>query len=209
MKRIKRSHLWVYSIAVILCLFIAGEISYMIRAGAESLPVQGAAADFTATDVADGKQVALQNLQGKIVLMTWYYTHCTNECPLTMYRFEQMQNQLTRDRLFGGRVVLVAMTLDPARDTPSVILQYSRHFHANYRGWYFLRANVGKTDRILKSWGVEVKPSTNKEFIEHTTKTVLIDQSGNIRATFPTANLNPSAVVADIRNLVSRESWQA
>lgn len=198
---------WFYPLAVLLALVVVGEIAYMFRTGEESLPVTGRAADFAAQDVYTGRTVSLRGLEGKIVLLTWYYTHCTDECPLTMYRFYQIQQKLRAQGLFGRQAVLVALTLDPGRDTPAVIRQYGNHFHDDPAGWYFLRATPAQTIRILGAWGVSVKPSTDKEFIEHTTKTVLIDQNGNVRATYPTANLNPSQVVSDIRGLVARANW--
>lgn len=179
----------------------------MARAGGNSLPVAGQAPNFTAQDISDNQPVAMQNLNGKIVLITWYYTHCTDECPLTMYRFEQIQKQLQKQGLFGKKVVLIAMTLDPKRDTAPVIAQYAAHFNADTSGWYFLRATPVQTARILGQWGIQVKASANKEFLEHVSKTDLIDQNGNIRAQYNTANLDPTKVVSDIHNLVSRMRW--
>ncbi|MDQ0188629.1 SCO family protein [Alicyclobacillus cycloheptanicus] len=196
-----------YGIIGVLIVAVIGGIWYMLRAGGGSLPVEGQAPNFSAQDVSLNKTVSMQSLSGKIVLITWYYTHCTDECPLTMYRFEQIQQQLEKQGTFGKNVILVAMTLDPTRDTPPVIRQYANHFHANANGWYFLRANPAQTIQILNAWGIKVKPSTDKEFIEHTSKTDLIDQNGNIRAEYNTANLNPNQVVHDVNSLVSRTNW--
>lgn len=196
-----------YGVVAVLVLAIIGGITYMLRQGGGSLPVAGQETNFTATNVVTGKGVSMKSLNGKIVLITWYYTHCTDECPLTMFRFSQIQDQLEKQNLFGKKVVLIAMTLDPARDTAPVIKQYGAHFKANYSGWYFLRANPSQTIQILNKWGIQVKPSTNKEFIEHTSKTELIDQNGNIREEYNTANLNPKQVVSNINNLVSRMNW--
>lgn len=178
----------------------------MFREGANSLPVAGQAANFTAQNV-NGQTVSLNNLNGKIVLMTWYYTHCTDECPLTMYRFSQVQKQLERQGVFGKKVVLIAMTLDPTRDTMPVLRQYGQHFGADFSGWYFLRTSETNTLQILNAWGIQAKPSTDKEFIEHTSKTVLIDQNGNIRKEYNTANLDPKQITSDIDSLLRREKW--
>jgi protein SCO1/2 len=150
----------------LLILGLLGGIGNIWRAGTGTLPVAGQAPNFTATDVT-GKTVSLSSLHGKIILMTWYYTHCTDECPLTMYRFEQIQNELIKQHEFGKRVLLIAMTLDPTRDTVPVIEKCGQHFNANLSGWYLLRTSLQKTDAILRAWGIQAKPSSNKEFIEH------------------------------------------
>lgn len=195
-----------YTIISVLVIGIVGSIVYIIRAGGGSLPVSGQAPNFSAEDI-HGTTVSMKDLNGKLVLITWYYTHCTDECPLTMYRFEQIQNQLEQQGDFGKKVVLVAVTLDPARDTIPVIRQYAAHYHANLNGWYFLRANPAQTVQILHKWGIQVKPSTDKEFIEHTSKTDLLDQSGNIRASYNTANLDTKTVLSNINSLIARMNW--
>ncbi|MCL6454275.1 MAG: SCO family protein [Alicyclobacillus sp.] len=205
----RRKRLWnvsFYTFAAALVVAVVGGIVYMFRQGAGTLPVAGQAPNFSATDVT-GQTVSMSSLTGKVVLVTWYYTHCTDECPLTMYHFEQIQGQLEKEGLFGKKVVLMAITLDPARDTQPVIRAYAAHYNANLRGWYFLRANPAETVQILKGWGIQVKESTDKEFIEHTIKTELIDANGNIRATYNTANLNDSQILSDIHSLIQREHW--
>jgi len=198
---------WVLNgIIGVLIVAVIGAIVYMFRLGSGSLPVAGQAPQFSAQNV-NGKTVSMSDLNGKIVLVTWYYTHCTDECPLTMFRFEQIQNQLEKQGEFGKNVVLLAITLDPTRDTVPVIKQYANHYNANFSGWYFLRANPNQTATILKKWGIQVQQNQNQEFIEHTLKTDLIDQNGNIRATYNTANLNTNKVLSNIHSLVQRMSW--
>lgn len=181
-------------------------ITYIIHMGGSSLPVAGQAADFTATNV-DGQTVKLSNLDGKIRLLTWFYTHCPDECPLTAHRMAQMQDQLMKQGEFGTKVVFVSITLDPIRDTLPVIKEWANQYHANLSGWYFLRANPTQTAQILQAYGVGLKHAHDSEFIEHVVKTELIDQSGNVRVTYPLANLNNQSVLSDIQNLISRETW--
>lgn len=204
--KVTRPKLWTYVLAGVLSAVLIGEVAYMMDQGLSSLPVTGLAPNFTATDVSTGEPVSLASLHGKVVLMTWYYTHCPNICPLTMYDFEQVQDQLEKEGVFGSKVVLLAVTFDPVRDTPPVIRAYSAHFHANPAGWYFLRATPGATAGILQAWGVQVKQSSNPMFYLHTTKTVLIDQFGNIRWTYPTEYLNPTQIVSNVQNLIARAS---
>lgn len=196
----------VYGIIAILLIAVIGVIVYMFRAGSQSLPEGGQAPNFTAMNL-KGQPVSLNQSNGKIRIVTWYYTHCTDECPLTMYRLEQLQSKLKQQGKFGNDVVLIAMTLDPKNDTRPVIAKYSSHYHADHSGWYFLRANPTKTTQILKSYGIQEKQLPDTESIEHTLKTELIDQNGNIRKTYTTANLSPNQMMSDINNLLARKNW--
>lgn len=205
-KKKQRSHYIVIAIAIFLTGVLIYEVVTMLNSGSGSLPVTGQVQNFSAVNAVTGKPFIEQQLTGKIYVMTWYYTHCTDLCPLTMYRFEQLQAQLKAQHLLGNKVVLVAMTLDPVRDTAPVIQQYSRHFHAS-QDWYFLRSTLANTDKVLSEWGVLARPSSNKEFLEHTSKTVLVDQNGNIRNTYTSANLNSGAILTDIESIVQRNQW--
>lgn len=189
-------------------LLVAGVvgISYIIHMGGSSLPVEGQAVNFTATNL-NGKTVSLSSLNGKIRLVTWFYTHCPDECPLTAFQMSQIQNQLETETQFGSKVAFISITIDPKRDTLPVIRKWADQFHPNFKDWYFLRATPQQTAQILSAYGVGLKQAANSEYIEHIVKTELIDQSGNVRVTYPSANLNVPGVLADIHNLISRESW--
>lgn len=193
-----------FSFVVAAVVAIGGGLYYMMAWGGQSLPVAGQAPNFTATDVT-GKQVSLNKLDGKIRLVTWFYTNCTDACPITAYQMELIQNKLEQQGTFGKKVVLVSMTLDPKRDTIPVLQKWSSEFHANYTGWYFLRATPLETLNVLKESGIQVK-ETNPGTLDHLLKTELIDQNGNIRATYTTAKLDVNQVVHDINNLISREN---
>lgn len=195
-----------YGFAAVAVCAVIGGIAYMFQAGATSLPEGGPAPDFTAENLS-GKPVSLSDLNGKIVVVTWYYTRCTDECPLTMLRFEQLQQKLKQEGKLGNDVVLVSLTLDPKHDTLPVIAKYAAHYHADLKSWYFLRATPAKTAQILKEYGIQDKQLPHKETIEHTIKTEVIDPDGNIRKTYNTANLNPNQMLSDINSLLARKNW--
>ena len=52
-----------------------------------------AAPDFTLTDQT-GARISLAALRGHPVVLTFFYTHCTDECPLTASKFQKAQSQL-------------------------------------------------------------------------------------------------------------------
>ena len=109
-----------WALTLILVAGIIGGLFYMIRERGGSLPVAGQAPNFSATDIT-GKTISLDSLDGKIRVVAWFHTHCPDECPLTAYRMEQIQNQLEKDGNFGNKVVFVSITFDPTRDTLLVI----------------------------------------------------------------------------------------
>jgi protein SCO1 len=86
----------------------------------------------------DGAQVALADLRGKVVAVTFIYTLCTNTCPVLTPMMSFVQDQLSAD--FGAKIAFVSITVDPERDIPEVLKEYARAFGANLAGWFFLPA---------------------------------------------------------------------
>lgn len=185
----------------VLSLGVVAGLWYMIAKGGSALPTLGQAPNFTAVNV-NGQPVSFQNLNGKVRVVTWFYTHCPDVCPMTAVQLSEVQQQLEQKGQFGKDVVIVSINIDPTRDTLPVIKQWSSLFHPDYNGWYFLRATPAQTPAILKAWGIYVgKSSDNPELLTHTAQTELIDQNGNIRKIYGN-NLDPNQVVSDIENLL-------
>src|SRR5262249_53732072 len=79
---------------------------------------------FTLADQ-DGKQVSLAALAGRPVVVTFLYTHCPDECPLTAEKLHTAALALG-DR--ASSVAWLAVSIDPVGDTP----QTARGFVANH-----------------------------------------------------------------------------
>src|SRR5262249_43354051 len=97
---------------VCACLFAAGP------GGGRPLAVIQQAPDFKLPPQ-DGGELRLADLRGKVLLVSFVFTTCSGSCPATTHRMGQVQQALKgRGLLEGGRVRLLSITLDPARDTP-------------------------------------------------------------------------------------------
>jgi len=100
----------------------------------------------------DGVQVTLTEdvVADNIVVVDFVYTTCTTVCPVLSAVFKQVQDSLD-DRL-GRDVVLVSITVDPARDTPARLKRYAEKFHAR-DGWLWLTGGKETITRVLEEFG--------------------------------------------------------
>src|SRR5579864_2840544 len=80
------------------------------------LDVFGAAPDFQLTDQS-GATFSSQSLVGRVTLLDFVYTHCTDACPLLSATFQQTQRKLMDQQLLGSKVMLVSLSVDPQHDT--------------------------------------------------------------------------------------------
>ncbi len=86
---------------------------------------------FNMTDVNTGKAVNQDDFRGKVTLLFFGYTNCTDECPATMYNAARVLKQMGAA---AARVRVVFVTVDPDRDTPAVLAKYTSQFGPNFVG---------------------------------------------------------------------------
>ena len=97
----------------------------------------------------DGKRVKFKSdvIGDKLVAMTFIYTSCTTICPVYNAIFTQLQD-LLGDRQ-GREVILISLTLDPARDIPRRMKKEAKKFGAK-PGWYYLSGKKQNVDEVLR-----------------------------------------------------------
>jgi len=107
----------------------------------------------------DGRKLRLASdaLAGKIVVVSFIYTNCTDTCPLVSQTFAQLQASLAP--MMNDKVRLVSLTVDPVRDTPERFKEYAAHFEPK-PGWLWLTGDIGNVATALQSFGIHI---TNPE----------------------------------------------
>jgi len=99
-------------------------------------------------------------LRDKTVLISFYYLDCGTVCPLQNKILAELQN-LLGDRL-GRDILILSLTVDPARDTPKLVAAYGRAWNAK-AGRYFLTGSKLNVDWInYKLGGYVEDPKTHK-----------------------------------------------
>src|SRR5215211_2957429 len=115
------------------------------------LPKIAPAPEFALTSQ-DGAPVALADLRGKVVAVTFIFTLCTATCPVLTPMMSFVQDRLGHD--FGTKITFVSITVDPDRDTPEVLKIYAQAFGANLAGWSFLTGNPDAIRDVTRRYGV-------------------------------------------------------
>ncbi|MBI5950908.1 MAG: SCO family protein [Chloroflexi bacterium] len=139
------------------------------------------ASDFELTK-SSGETFRLSEQKGKIVLLFFGYTACPDVCPTTLAELRLVMEELG-DKT--GQVQVVFVSVDPERDTPEKIQEYVEHFNPNFIG---LSGNPDKLQIIWDNYGVfRERVESESAFgyiINHTARTYLIDQNGNLRLSY-------------------------
>jgi protein SCO1/2 len=162
--------------------------------------IQGAP-DFTLT-TQDGGTVKMSDLQGQVCLVSFVFTTCNGTCPATTHRMGQVQAALKQRGLDkGGRVRLLSITLDPARDTPEVLRKYMDLYDAEPANWTFLTGDKERVNKVVAAWGMWAKPAANGQ-LDHPSRVFLVDRKGRIREIYNLGFFKAAWVLDDVELLL-------
>lgn len=110
------------------------------------------APEFTLIDHR-GQTVRLSDFRGKAVAMTFIYTNCPDVCPIIAENFRVAHELLPVDA--RDDVALLAVTLDPARDTPDALRAFTaRHRLAENPSWFALRGDPAALAQVWRDYGI-------------------------------------------------------
>jgi len=140
-----------------------------------------AGGDFSLTDH-DGKRFKLGDQRGKVILLFFGYTSCTEACPIILGRINSVFKQLGGD---ADKALAVFVSVDPRRDTTQVLREYVHYFSAHTVA---LTGTRNEIDAVVKQYGaryeIEKSSSALGYHINHTTDIYLIDRQGALRDRF-------------------------
>jgi len=145
----------------------------------------------------DGREVRFYTgaLRGKIVLISFIYTNCTDICPILMHNLSDVQNSL--GERFGKDVFFLSISVDPEDDTPEELKKYAGRYEAK-PGWTFLTGPKKDVDAVIRRFG-EFKD----DFEDHSMTFVLGDVK-NARWSKMRGDQPPETILSRIRDLLSR-----
>ena len=169
------------------------------NAPADSPPAQGPlvgaaiGGDFTLTGE-DGQTVRWRDFAGQWRVVYFGYTFCPDVCPVDaaaigqgLSRFEKQAPGL------GAKVTPLFITVDPARDTPAVLREFTANFHPRMLGLTGSEAQIAETAKKFAVWYQKGEPAPGGGYlVNHTNQAVLFDPDGKPIALLPTDKGGPA-----------------
>jgi protein SCO1/2 len=172
-------------------------------------PVLSTLSKFSLTNEL-GQPITLDNLRGQVCLVDVIFTRCPGPCPKLSQRMSELQASLPTNL----PVKFVSLTVDPDFDTPPILKTYGRRYGAASGRWLFLTGTKSELYKVivngLKLVAVPTPTGGQKpdeDFFVHSTKFVLIDGRGRVRAYYD--GLDPEAkrrILGDLEALAKEPS---
>ena len=171
-------------------------------------PAQHESLDLSATPVGGdftveilNKDLSLQDLRGKVVVLYFGYTQCPDICPTSLALLTQALSQMSEDELSGMQSIFVSV--DPGRDNTARLDEYTKYFHENIIG---ATAEQDEIDKITKLYGASYRivesDSAMGYIVDHSSYTYVIDKKGKLRHTLAHGTA-PDKILEAVRELLS------
>lgn len=120
-------------------------------------------------------------LKGKLVLVNFIFTQCSNVCPIQTKSLLNIKQQLPAE--LNQQVVFVSISLDPMHDTPTTLNRFAQSMHADTEGWLFLSSKADALQRFvdkLSIYGNKTQAASAKKPNDHMTNIWLLDKTGRV-----------------------------
>jgi protein SCO1/2 len=159
--------------------------------------------EFTMTRAEDGKEVTAADYRGKVTMLYFGYTFCPDICPTTLSNVAQILKGLGDE---AGKVRVLFVTVDPDRDTPKVLNQYTDAFAPQFDGLIGTPdelAALARRYRIAYSVKPDVDPA--KYEVSHSPAIYVFDKQGKARLLIGNLGVGKpdlKGIGADLRRLI-------
>lgn len=159
-------------------------------------PASAIGGPFTLLD-GSGRTVTDRDFLGQVMLVYFGYTHCPDACPTAL---ADMANAVDALGAARSRVALVFITVDPERDTPSVMRDYVAAFDAPIVG---LTGSVDQVNQAAREYRVFFAKHLTAEGydMDHSSIIYAMDRAGQFAAVF-TQESPPAQITAELQRLV-------
>ncbi len=159
-----------------------------------------------------GQVTSLAQLKGKVVVLTFLYTHCADLCPLYENKIGQAVTELGSPA--GDEVVLVAVTVDPERETVEAVREHTSKLPFDM---LYLTGEPEQVKDVWDSYDIYVEKEEGGPVIKHghpehegygvihSMKAVLIDREGFIRAELFGRDWEPEELAEKIKLLLAEK----
>lgn len=187
-------------VGILVAIILLKPGAVAIRSGT-LLPQPRPVADFSLTG-SDGQPFTKASLSGHWSLIFAGYTFCPDVCPTTLTDLKSVLNQLGPD---AGKLEIVFISIDPARDTPARLAQYVHYFSPDFRA---ATGEVAALEKLGQSLGfvfIKVPGASPENYLmDHSAALMLVNPQAEL-AGFLTPPFKADVIAADLKPLLQRD----
>ena len=166
-------------IGVLLLVLGSRDLYGHVPEPAKNAPKNAATVDVKAPDFVltnqDNQRFDSTRLRGKVIVLNFIFTTCTDVCPLFTANLVQLQRKLSGR--YGGELFFVSVTTDPEVDSAKILKAYAQRHGVDFKNWAFLTGSAAQLKQVWNGFSVRVIPQ-GRGLVQHTSLTTVIDRQG-------------------------------
>ena len=186
----------------LLLLLIIGVLGCSPKPSFKNVDITGSTAfanNFSLLDT-NGNTKTMADYKGKVVVVFFGFTQCPDVCPTTLTEMDEALKLLGPK---ADKVQVIFITVDPERDTASVLAQYVPAFNPRFIG---LRpADEAGLEKLAKDFRIYYKKVPGSKpgsyTMDHSAGSYVFDQNGQLRLYIKHAQ-GPEVLAHDLKNIL-------
>ena len=148
----------------------------------------------------NGNTKTMADYKGKVVVVFFGFTQCPDVCPTTLTEMDEALKLLGPK---ADKVQVIFITVDPERDTATVLAQYVPAFNPRFVG---LRpADEAGLEKVAKDFRIYYKKVPGSKpgsyTMDHSAGSYVLDQNGQLRLYIKHAQ-GPEVLAHDLKNIL-------
>jgi protein SCO1 len=134
-----------------------------------------------------GQKVSWKDMEGKIVVVDFFFTRCPQICPQMTHNMKRLQETVKNNNKAGTNdanfVQFLSITVDPGHDSVQELKKYADRNQINPQNWWLLTGDKKQIyDLALNGMKLGINETEVDTAFIHPQKFVLIDKERVIRA---------------------------
>ena len=186
----------------LLSLLIVGILGCSPKPSFKNVDITGSTAfgnNFSLLD-SNGNTKTMADYKGKVVVVFFGFTQCPDVCPTTLTEMDEALKLLGPK---ADKVQVIFITVDPERDTASVLAQYVPAFNPRFVG---LRpADEAGLEKVAKDFRIYYKKVPGSKpgsyTMDHSAGSYVFDQNGQLRLYIKHAQ-GPEVLAHDLKAIL-------
>lgn len=149
-----------------------------------------------------GKTVTLDDLNGKILVIDFFFTRCPTICPAMAKAMKRLQNSFVNSN--DSIVQFISVSVDPEHDSVPQLRKFANRYTSNHDSWWFVTGNKKDIyDFALQEIKANVADVNVDTAFVHTENFFLLDKNRIVRGWYDGLDtIRQATLVRDIPMLM-------
>lgn len=151
-----------------------------------------------------GNPTTAADYEGQVRLLFFGFTHCPDICPATLAHLRNALREVPEER--RDEVTVLFVSVDPQRDTPAKLAEYTEYFGPNFVGMTGTEPALRElSQRYRTTFGYGEPDAEGHYDVSHSSAIYAFDREGDARLLMR-AELTPEKIAQDLDHLLDESA---